>query len=217
MKETRIYSLIGYASGISGRVPGANDAPDALRNLGLISRLEAVGAEIRDLGNVSSVLSDDERQAIERQASAEERAAKNFADVFISCKRLYEKTSEALADETIPIILGGAHSCSIGSVSAVADHYAARGESIGLVWVDTHADLHTPQSSQSKNMHGMPISFLLGRVKGAMQQLSQHFPVLRPEHIAYIGLRDVDAAERETLQSLPIQAYTMKEIDRYGV
>jgi arginase len=119
---------------------------------------------------------------------------------------------------TFPLILGGDHSIAIGSLAALLRH----NPDTGIIWIDAHADINTPWISQSGNLHGMPIGLLLDPILAStipgFGWLKEFCPTpLQPRQIAYVGLRDVDAAERRIILDHNIAAYTMHEIDRYGI
>lgn len=110
------------------------------------------------------------------------------------------------------LTLGGDHSLAIGTVSGTFKQYP----DACLIWVDAHADINTPESTESGNIHGCPVSFLLG-IAGKVQEFEWVQPVLKPDRIVYIGLRDVDAAEKRILQETGIKAFSMHEVDKYGI
>ncbi len=211
------YSIIGYACGFGNYVPGAEYGPSAIRDRGLASKLEALGAVVTDLGDVTPNYTQGERENYIDLATSEEKLAKNLIPVYVACRELAERTNFALESDSIPIVLGGDHSFSIGSVAAVSNFYRRRSERIGLLWIDMHPDIHTPSSSTSKGIFGMSTAVLLGRVPGLLASLQDEPPAVNVSRIAYIGLRDIDPPERKVLRDLQIAAFTMKEIDKFGM
>jgi arginase len=114
--------------------------------------------------------------------------------------------------------IGGDHSMAIGTISGVARAVKERlNQDIKVIWVDAHADINTPETTDSGNLHGMPVAFLAGLVKEKIEGLDWIEPCLKPENLVYIGLRDVDKGEREILKKYNIKAFSMHEIDRYGI
>ena len=210
-------SLLGYAYGGSSQMSESKLGPEVLRHRGLVDRLSALGYEVRDLGNVSPSNDAEEIAAIKREASAEELSCNNFTAAASCCKNLYAKTTLALAQDSMPLIIGGEHSLSVGSVSALSSFYQARDREIGLLWIDTHADLNTPSTSPSGNIFGMSVAFLLGLIPGYLRTLHPKPPAIRPENLAYIGLRNLDEGEKLHLKALGLKAFTIKEIDRFGL
>ncbi|CAG60964.1 uncharacterized protein GVI51_J06919 [Nakaseomyces glabratus] len=129
---------------------------------------------------------------------------------------IYKSVTDVLSRDRFPVTLGGDHSIAIGTVSAALDKHP----NAGLLWIDAHADINTLESSPSGNLHGCPVSFLLGLNKGKHESLKSLDWVpgkLKPNKIAYIGLRDVDSGERKILKELGIKAFSMYHIDRYGI
>lgn len=127
---------------------------------------------------------------------------------------IYESVSKAVRNGTFPITVGGDHSISIGTVAATFSKHP----NAGLIWVDAHADINTPSTSPSGNLHGCPIAFLMGLDKESWPPALQWVPaVLKPSKIAYIALRDVDCGERKLLNDLGIAAFSMFHIDKYGI
>ena len=216
-KKTTTYGLIGYASGIGGRVAGAKDAPSVLRRLGLLKRIAKRGILLRDLGDVTPEVTQAEKIAFEQAARPQDLLANNAEEVYAACKRLHDKTTAALSSNQIPVIIGGAHSCSIGSISAVSKFFREQDKKIGVIWIDTHSDIHTPETSSSKNIHGMSLAFLSGLAPGAFSALCGEDSAFSLENLAYVGLRDVDPPEKEVIRKQSIKAFTTHHIDRFGM
>jgi arginase len=115
------------------------------------------------------------------------------------------------------VVLGGDHSLAAGSAAGVATALAERGQRLGLIWLDAHADLNTPESTLSGNVHGMPVAHLLGHGDSAMAALASPAPAVRPEHVVIIGARDLDQAERTHARQFGVTVYTMRDIDERGL
>jgi arginase len=168
----------------------------------LAPALTELGHALRDLGNV-------EAPVAEAVSSADPLP---YADAIAdTCHRTFERL-RALPDTSFPIVLGGDHSISMGSVAGVAQ----RGRT-AVLWIDAHADLNTPASSPSGNLHGMPLAHLLGLGDARLLSIWGGGQVVAPEDLVFIGLRSIDAGERELIRSLGIRAYTMKDIDTRGI
>ena len=116
-----------------------------------------------------------------------------------------------------PLLLGGDHSLAAGSVSGVAEFYRRKGEKIGVVWIDAHSDINTPDTSPSGNVHGMPLAALLGMGPDALTKISGDAPKILAENTVLIGVREIDAAERENIRRAGIAVYTMRDIDERGM
>ncbi|MBM4194450.1 MAG: arginase, partial [Gemmatimonadetes bacterium] len=132
------------------------------------------------------------------------------------CRTVAAEVRRALSDGCVPLVLGGDHSLAAGSVAGAAAHLAARGERLGVVWVDAHADVNTPASSPSGNIHGMPLAHLLGRGDAALTGIAGTTAALRPEDCAVVGVRDLDAPEQRHLKEWGVKTFTMRDIDERG-
>jgi len=134
--------------------------------------------------------------------------------------RLVSKVSEAVARtvgghakaQKLPLTLGGDHSLAMGTISGTLDAYP----NACVIWIDAHADLNTIESTESGNIHGMPVSFLLG-IGSKVPEYSWVKPTLKTNRIVYIGLRDVDAGEKKILKENDIKAFSMHEVDKWGI
>lgn len=209
--------LVGFASGLGGGRAGCMKGPQVIRDRRLVERICALGYQLRDFGD--SVVAKETTVAADiiSRVSPDEKPLPNISQIFLTCSDLYRRVLAALRENTLPLVIGGDHSLSIGSIAAVADFYREKKQEIGVLWIDTHADINTPQCSISKNIHGMPVSVLLGRVPGLLKSLQHVSPAISPEHFAYVGLRDLDDAEKEIVRAVGIRAFTMKNIDMVGV
>ena len=127
------------------------------------------------------------------------------------------ETAEAVRLDQIPLVLGGDHSLAAGSVAGVATALAERKQRVGVIWLDTHADINTPESSLSGNVHGMPVAHLLGHGDEGLRSIAVPIPAVRPQHFVMVGLRDVDPAEREHIKEFGVTAFTMRDIDERGI
>ena len=130
-----------------------------------------------------------------------------------ACKRLRDRVGAILEQGAMPLVLGGDHSIAMGTVAGVAAHAGT----IGLLWIDAHADLNTPETSPSGNVHGMPLAAILGRGEGPLIEIGKTTPMVSMEHTVILGLRAVDPAESKRIRNLGITVYTMKDIDERGI
>lgn len=133
-----------------------------------------------------------------------------------TCRRLADRVEQNVRDGHFPLVLGGDHAQAIGTISGMARAYRARGERIGVVWVDAHTDMNTPDSSPSGNIHGMPLACLLGYGSPELVALAGGEPALRPEDVVVIGARSVDEDETSLVKQLGVRVYTMSELDERG-
>jgi arginase len=204
---TRIR-IIGVPMDLGASRRGVDMGPSALRIAQLESRLEALGHEVEDIGNLVVL----EREAIQGDGSAPLLPA--IAEV---CVRLAVETRRAVSDGWAPLVLGGDHSLAAGSVAGVATALAVKDQRLGLIWMDAHGDVNTPDSSASGNVHGMPLAHIVGKGDRMMASIAQPSPAVRIENVAIVGVRDLDPAEREHIRSWGLRAFTMREIDERGL
>ncbi len=192
---------------------GVDMGPSAVRYAGLQERLERLGYEVHDQGNVAVPLKEEALQA-ERRISdkPDEINAHHLGAVIEVCTAIYTQMTKNVHPGEFAIFLGGDHSISIGTVSGVA----SRGKH-GVIWVDAHADYNTPQTSPSGNIHGMPVAVLLGEGIPALASIGGKSPKLEPSQVVMVGIRDLDAPERERLQKSGIGVFTMTDIDEHGI
>jgi len=208
MKDVRQVGLLGVPLDLGAGRRGTDMGPSAIRFAGLSERLRRFGADVNDHGYVAVA-------APEMRAPGDEHL-RFGREISRTCVRLRERVKALLAAGDTPVVLGGDHSLAMGSAAGTAAHVGARGERIGLLWIDAHADLNTPETSPSGNVHGMPLAVLLGRGDELLLGIGESRPIVDPAHTALLGIRDVDPGERERLRRLGVAVYSMKEIDERG-
>ena len=200
-------TIIGVPLDFGASKRGASGGPAAIRRCNLIEGLEALDVEVTDAGDL----------AVPKAAPAAKGKLKNGAAILKVCSALEKLTYEAVANGSTPITLGGDHSLAVGSVSGVARAHRDKGRKVGLIWVDAHADMNTPDSSPSGNVHGMPLAHLLGMGSRDFARLGGFAPKVDPRNVVLIGIRDVDRAEAVNIRSSGVRVFSMQEIDRYGM
>lgn len=183
--------------------------PSAIRLARLDARLEALGYAVDDLGNVEV------DQAESRPVGREN--ARYLPEITASCRRLSKTVERALDEGRFPLVLGGDHSVAAGTVAGVAKHFRKRKRSLGLIWIDAHADMNTPETSPSGNVHGMPLASLVGMGPEELASLGGFAPKVRPENVVLVGIRDVDQLEKPHIKSSGVRAFTMRAIDERGL
>jgi len=182
---------------------GVDMGPSAIRYAGLLAGIEATGHVVADLGNLPLLLAD---------GSAGSEQAKYLEPIVARANDIRQTVAEAIHRGDVPLVLGGDHSVSLGSISGAA----SRG-SLGVVWMDAHGDFNTPATTPSGNVHGMILAALAGFGDPAMVRLTGHAPIVRPEFIALVGVRELDSGERELLRNSPVHVFTMSDIDHRGI
>lgn len=207
-------SLVGIPLGFGAEQPGSELGVNAMRlsrvrGKTLAEHIASLGYDVTDRGDVPVVTPDHSSTG----------NPKNIEEMLASSKNIIAALTEVLSAGDLPIILGGDHSIAIPTFSAVSDHYRKKGTEIGLIWFDAHADINTPETSPSGNIHGMPLAALLGRGHPDLTGLCGYTPKLDQKHIAHIGARDVDEGERSHISDLGLQNhfFTMSDIDRRGM
>jgi arginase len=196
---TRHIELIGAAWGLGGADPGCAEAPGVLMPL-LAGHLSACGVALR----VGPVL---------RPSGRERRRQLAVSRL---CGELAASVGEAMSRDALPCVLGGDHSCAGGTWTGVARGLHAKGaHTLGLVWVDAHMDAHTPRTSHSGRLHGMPLAWLLGEDDDPLYGLATG--VVAPEHVSLVGVRSFEPEERERLERLGVRIFYMAEVERLGL
>ena len=188
---------------------GVDMGPSALRLAGMNERLTSLGYEVRDFGNV--VVDQPESLPIGHQT------ARYLPQIAQTCGRLADLVETAAAEGDTPLVLGGDHSIAVGTVAGMSRFLRKQGKKLGLIWIDAHADMNTPDSSPSGNVHGMPLACCIGIGPPELTNMDGHMPKVDPANAALVGLRDVDRAEKPRVQSTGVQAFTMRSIDEQGL
>lgn len=201
--------IIGVPLDLGASRRGVDMGPSALRIAQLEARLEALGHEVEDEGNIPVP----ERELLTGVTSA----LGLLPAIAKVCRDLSERTARAVREGVAPLVLGGDHSLAAGSLAGVATAYAERGQRVGLIWLDAHGDLNTPESSPTGNVHGMPVAHLLGHGDPLLAGLAVPGPAIRPENTVLVGVRDLDQAERANVRQFGVTVFTMRDVDERGL
>ncbi|HEV8200765.1 MAG TPA: arginase [Candidatus Polarisedimenticolia bacterium] len=205
---SRPIDLIGVPLDLGAGRRGVDMGPSAIRIAGLTARLTELGHTVVDRGDV--------RVPIPETIPVTGEKMRYIAEISAVCRTLAQLTHAAAAEGRIPVSLGGDHSLAAGSVAGSARALHERGESLGLLWVDAHADMNTPETSPSGNVHGMPLAACLGWGPADLVAIAGG-PSVKPENVALVGIRDLDAREGDQVRRSGVRAYTMSDIDRRGM
>ena len=214
---------VSPASGISGKkiriigVPldlgqtrrGVDMGPSAMRVAGLEARLESIGHHVEDGGNVAVAIAETKKSGNPN--------AKYLKEITSTCLKEADLVIKTLEAGEVPFVIGGDHSVAAGTVSGVSEFHRRRNERIGLIWIDAHSDINTPDTSPSGNVHGMPLGAIMGLGPAELANLYGFCPKVQPENCVLIGIRDVDARERENIRRAGIEFFTMRDIDERGM
>jgi arginase len=202
--------IIGVPLDLGGGRRGVDMGPSAFRIAGLGDQIAALGRMVVDMGNVPAPIRETQHQA--------DDSKKFIHEIARVCQNLYATSSASLDAGALPLVLGGDHSLGAGSVAASADWvHRISAKPLGLIWVDAHGDINTPASTNSGNVHGMPLASLLGPEPAELAKIGGYSPKVLPEHTALIGIRNLDGREKENLRASGAHVFTMKEIDRSGI
>ncbi len=199
----RTIRILGVPMDLGQNRRGVDMGPSAVRYAHLQARLERLGHVVHDAGNVSAPNPEED---IVESADGRLRAVAGV------CRAVYDTACPWVAAGDFAVFLGGDHSISIGSIAAAAQ----RGP-VGVVWIDAHSDFNTPQTSPSGNIHGMPVAALVGEGAPPLVEVGTTHPALKTSEIVQIGIRDLDAAERERLIRSGIHVFTMRHVDELGM
>ena len=188
---------------------GVDMGPAALRVARLTQRISNLGYEVQDLGDLH----------LERPKSIPDSSEKlkYVREISSACEQLAQQVHQILTANELPLILGGDHSIAIGSLAGVSSFFRQQEKSAGLIWFDAHADMNTPETTPSGNIHGMPLAAVLGYGDRRLTDVGGFAPKLDPRFCAHVGARDIDAGERELIRELGIRFFTMREIDERGM
>jgi arginase len=202
-------ALIGAPLDLGSSRRGVDMGPSALRVANLNSRLAALGYEVDDLGNVP---------VRQREATPQGPAdAKYLPQIAATCERLANMIYQCLLHSQFPLVLGGDHSIATGTVAGVSKFVRDQSRKLGLIWIDAHADMNTPGSSPSGNIHGMPLACCVGNGPVELTGILGFSPKVEPANVALIGIRDIDSQERTIIRESGIHAFTMRDIDERGL
>ena len=208
MKNSHI-AIIGAPMDLGAGRRGVDMGPSALRLAGLNDKLASLGYEVEDLGNV--------RVDQPETAPVGPTEARYLSQIVHTCERLAEMVEQAADNGRVPLVLGGDHSIAVGTVSGMARHFRKTDRKSGLIWIDAHADMNTPATSPSGNVHGMPLACLLGMGPRELLNISGRVPAMDASTVAIIGLRSVDDVERFNVRGAGVHPFTMRDIDERGM
>jgi arginase len=205
MGATREIAVIGAALDLGQGRRGVDMGPSAMRYAGLEDRLTSLGYAVRDHGNVET--------AVPEATALRDERTRFLPEIKETCARIAAKVVEESNAGARPLVLGGDHSVALGTLGGLA---AAHGVG-GVLWIDAHADVNTPETSPSGNVHGMPLAAALGLAGPEFDSDAWPLPALDPRRVVLLGLRQADSGERKLLHDVGVRVFTMSEIDRIGV
>ena len=203
-------SIAGVRLDLGAGRRGTDMGPSAVRLAGLHAALRDAGFDdVQDLGDI-------ECPGAETAEPGEPRA-RFLVPISATCRKVARTVRGMLGAGRIPVLIGGDHSLAAGSVSGVAAYHRRGGDQVGVIWVDAHGDMNTPETSESGNVHGMPLAALLGMGPRELVEVGGRGPRLAPERVVLVGVRDLDRQERELVKRSGVGVFTMGDIDQDGI
>ena len=187
---------------------GVDMGPSAIHLAGLKQELEALGHHVHHTFAITV--------PSQEMSSHGDPHARYLPEIVRVCSELADQVEQELEAGNFPIVLGGDHSVAIGTISGLARYWRKRGKRVGVLWVDAHTDMNTPDSSPSGNIHGMPLAVLLGHGSKELVAIAGSQPALDPRDVCVIGARDVDATEKALVKETGVRVYSMSELDERG-
>jgi arginase len=201
--------IIGVPMDLGASRRGVDMGPSALRVAGLQARIKQLGHQVEDIGNISVKQPE--------EMSYGEKRAKYLAEIADACKDLGAMVEKSLEEAMLPVVLGGDHSIAAGTLSGVAAHFRKKEKKVGLIWLDAHGDINTPETSPSGNVHGMPLAAAMGYGATELVELQGFKPKVEAQNISLVGIRDLDSQERKLAKKSGVHVFTMRDIDERGM
>src|SRR5215203_3304397 len=198
-------AVIGAGLDLGAGRRGVDMGPSAIRYAGLEARLAELGRSVSDWGNVQT--------AVAEAATVEDDRVRFLPEIIAACEQVAALVARAVAQGCLPLVLGGDHSVALGTLGGLA----SRDGPGGVLWLDAHGDLNRPETSPSGNVHGMPLAAALGLAGPEFESEAYPLPAISPQRLALVGVRSLDAGERDLLADLEARVFTMSDVDRLGM
>jgi arginase len=208
MRQSHV-AIIGAPLDLGQDRRGVDMGPSALRVANLNRRIAALGYQVEDQGNLAV----QQREALP-EGPPDARFLLQIAD---TCRRLGLAVEKAAGQGKVPVVLGGDHSVAVGTMAGLSRAFRKKKQKVGLIWVDAHADMNTPESSPSGNIHGMPLACCIGVGPRELTHLFGYAPKVAAANVALVGVRDVDQLEAPHVRNSGVRAFTMRHIDERGL
>ena len=197
--------IIGVPIDLGADRRGVDMGPSAIRYAHLHQKLHDLGYTLEDKGNIEV--------PIQETCNITDPRLKYIDCIIPMARRIAGAVATSVQGDRFPLVLGGDHSLSVGSIRGAAKH-----KKIGIIWVDAHADFNTPETTPSGNIHGMPLAALCGFGDPRLVSLWEETPpVVDPRRVAVIGARDLDPGEKRNLREAGVMVQSMEQIDRFGM
>jgi len=205
----RDIKIIGAPLDLGAGRRGVDMGPSAVRLAGLADLLRQLGHRVTDVGNLDVAEPETHQIADPR--------LKYLAEITATCRQLAEVVQATLDEDKFPLVLGGDHSIAMGTIAGVSAFHQRRKKDIGVIWIDAHGDMNSPETTPSGNIHGMPLAVCLGKGAPELLGIGGDFRKLNPAHVVLIGVRSLDQRERDFIGASGITVFSMADIDRLGI
>jgi arginase len=202
-------SIIGLPMDLGADRRGVDMGPSALRIAELQPKLERLGYKVTDLGDINV-------EIMEKQKITNPKL-KYLSEILKTSKALAAKVESVLEKGDFPLCIGGDHSMALGTIAGIASYCRKKKKTLGVIWVDAHADMNTDETSPSGNIHGMPLAASLGLGSKELVNILGFAPKLLPENCSLIAVRSIDDKEKEIIKKIHLPVYAMPEIDKVGI
>lgn len=205
----RNIRILGVPLDLGQRRRGVDMGPSALRAARLQSSLRGLGHMVEDAGDLPVVIPE-----TQSEGDGCARFLNEIADV---CQAAAQRVKVFAEKDETPLVIGGDHSIAVGTAAGVSHVMRSRDEKLGVLWFDAHADMNTPETTPSGNVHGMALASLVGRGDAKLTSLLGTTPIVDAPHVALIGARDIDEEEKANVRDSGIHVFTMRDIDQLGI
>lgn len=204
-----VVQIIGVPLDLGAGRRGVDMGPSAMRIAGLAQAIESLGYRVVDAGDLEIPIAE-----VAEMGAQDQRYLNEIA---ITCDKLAILVRDALDAGRLPLTIGGDHSLAIGSVAGVAMHLEPLEKRFGLLWVDAHGDINTPETTLSGNIHGMPVAVSLGLGDPRLTRIGGLSPKISPDHVALLAIRSLDEGERRIIQETGVRVFSMRDVDMEGI
>jgi arginase len=205
----KTIEIFGFPIDLGASRRGVDMGPSAIRLSGLQKQLEDLGYNVFDRGDINI--------KTKEVLHITNPKLKYLDEIVKASNKLGAQVEKSLNNGNFPLCIGGDHSIALGSIAGIASHCKKHNKKLGIIWVDAHADMNTDSTTPSGNIHGMGFSASLGLGNDALSGIMNIKPKAESQNCALIGVRSIDSKERENMNSLGIQVFTMHEIDKMGI
>lgn len=207
--NTNVIRIVGMPLDLGAGRRGTDMGPSALRNAGLADRLHELGYEVRDSGDIPTKTPEVLRVGDDK--------LKYLSEITRGVGTLAGVVEKTLDDQEFPVVIGGDHSIAIGTIAGVAGHFRKHHKKVGVIWVDAHGDMNTPDTSPSGNIHGMPLAVSLGVGHARLTSIGGEFAKVDPAHTVLLAVRTLDTGEINQIRKMGVTVFTMRNIDDKGI